>query len=236
VKKIIKNKHVIFWFTLIFFILFRGLVFKGFQIITSLYSFNNSTRSFYQNYLFGGISPVLHNFFFQGLPQLIIVYILCYFYLKVQKFDYKQALNFKFKVSYLKWIILGLMFVIPYQLFVCYYIKDNTPNSFTFSFNHISIFFLYLLRFFPSAFMEEITFRAGIYHATESNYNVYVGILLSLLMFGVSHLAAGWWPFTNSIILGFLFTSVFMKTRSFLPSAILHTLNNVFYACINYTH
>jgi uncharacterized protein len=72
--------------------------------------------------------------------------------------------------------------------------------------------------------LEELLFRGIILEGLLGRYSPLISIILSSLLFGLSHLNP--WSFINGFIIGSFSGWVYFKTRSVLPSIIIHASAN----------
>lgn len=233
VKRI--NANLKFWVYFILFIFLLWLNDRFFGFIVTKFNLNNGTRNFYADFLVNGAEPVIHNLFFNWIPQTIVILLITIYYLRSQKQKVLKALNFKLKSKDLTLIISGIIIIFLYQTAVKYFIKGSSFNALINKENlSFSFFLIYFSRFCLSSFLEEVTFRAGLFYSIKAKYSQNLAIFLSLSVFALSHLYGGLWLLTNSIILGLFFTFFYIKTEKILPGSILHILNNIIYAYLNY--
>lgn len=73
--------------------------------------------------------------------------------------------------------------------------------------------------------MEELIFRGIILDGLLKTYYPLKSILISSLLFGISHLNP--WQFVSALFIGFFSGWVYYKTRSLLPSIIIHASVNL---------
>ncbi|MFB6649263.1 CPBP family intramembrane glutamic endopeptidase [Bacillus toyonensis] len=81
---------------------------------------------------------------------------------------------------------------------------------------------------FITPIKEEVMYRGIFYRFLEKRHNFIVGILVSSLVFGLSH---GGLPITATIM-GIVFVILYKKTNSILPSIILHVIWNLIVSII----
>ncbi|PGC10618.1 CPBP family intramembrane glutamic endopeptidase [Bacillus wiedmannii] len=81
---------------------------------------------------------------------------------------------------------------------------------------------------FITPIKEELMYRGILYRFLEQRHNFIVGILVSSLVFGLSH---GGLPITATIM-GIVFVILYKKTNSILPSIILHVIWNLIVSII----
>ncbi len=85
--------------------------------------------------------------------------------------------------------------------------------------------FSFLLLVFAAPILEELLFRGIILDGLLKRYTSFVSILISSLLFGIVHLNP--WSFINGIGIGIFSGWVYFKTRSVLPSIIIHASVNL---------
>jgi membrane protease YdiL (CAAX protease family) len=92
----------------------------------------------------------------------------------------------------------------------------------------------YLLRFAPSSFVEEITFRGFVFTALLSKFSMRVAFPVSLLLFATAHAYGGPQLVAHSLVVGGLFTAAYVHTKSIWPGFVLHTVSNLVHAMFEY--
>lgn len=85
--------------------------------------------------------------------------------------------------------------------------------------------FTFLLLVIAAPILEELLFRGIILDGLLCRYSPLFSIILSSLLFGLSHLNP--WSFINGFIIGSFSGWVYFKTRSVLPSVIIHASANL---------
>ena len=103
------------------------------------------------------------------------------------------------------------------------------PESFKKIFMEIatrSSFFTFTLMVIAAPILEELIFRGIILDGLLKNYSPFKSILISSLLFGLVHLNP--WQFVTGFILGIFSGWVYYKTRSLLPTIIMHAAVNLF--------
>lgn len=86
--------------------------------------------------------------------------------------------------------------------------------------------FAFILAVIAAPILEELIFRGIILDGLLKNYSLLKSILISSLLFGLVHLNP--WQFITGFILGIFSGWVYYKTRSLLPSIIMHAAVNLF--------
>ena len=85
--------------------------------------------------------------------------------------------------------------------------------------------FAFLLLVIAAPILEELLFRGIILDGLLKKYSPFVSILISSILFGVAHLNP--WQFVNGLIIGIFSGWVYYRTRSLLPSIIIHASANL---------
>ena len=85
--------------------------------------------------------------------------------------------------------------------------------------------FAFLLLVIAAPILEELLFRGIILDGLLKRYSPLTAILISSLLFGLAHLNP--WSFVNGLIIGIFSGWVYFKTRSVLPSIIIHASANL---------
>jgi uncharacterized protein len=85
--------------------------------------------------------------------------------------------------------------------------------------------FAFLLLVIAAPVLEELLFRGIILDGLLKNYSPITAILISSLLFGIAHLNP--WSFINGLFIGIFSGWVYFKTRSVLPSIIIHASANL---------
>lgn len=93
-------------------------------------------------------------------------------------------------------------------------------------------FFSFILMIIAAPVLEELIFRGIILDGLLKNYSPIKSILISSLLFGLVHLNP--WQFVTGFILGIFSGWVYYKTRSLLPSIIIHAVVNLYGFSIRY--
>lgn len=88
----------------------------------------------------------------------------------------------------------------------------------------VAIFFLTVV---VAPFAEEVFFRSFLYQAFRKRYGIYLGILISALIFGLFHFSFVVFPVF--VVIGFFLGYIFEKYHSVYPAIMLHSLNNLFF-------
>ncbi|MCD6354999.1 MAG: CPBP family intramembrane metalloprotease [Prolixibacteraceae bacterium] len=73
--------------------------------------------------------------------------------------------------------------------------------------------------------VEELIFRGLILHGFRKNYNGFVAVFLSALLFSLFHLNP--WQFPATFILGLLLGWIVLRTNNILLSILGHSINNI---------
>jgi membrane protease YdiL (CAAX protease family) len=85
--------------------------------------------------------------------------------------------------------------------------------------------FAFLLLVIAAPILEELLFRGIILDGLLKKYSPLTAILISSLLFGLAHLNP--WSFINGLIIGTFSGWIYYKTRSVLPSIIIHASANL---------
>ncbi|MBK7627307.1 MAG: CPBP family intramembrane metalloprotease [Bacteroidales bacterium] len=85
--------------------------------------------------------------------------------------------------------------------------------------------FAFLLLVIAAPILEELLFRGIILDGLLKRYSPLTAILISSLLFGLAHLNP--WSFINGLIIGTFSGWIYFKTRSVLPSIIIHASANL---------
>jgi uncharacterized protein len=83
----------------------------------------------------------------------------------------------------------------------------------------------FILMVIAAPVMEELIFRGIILDGLLKNYSPLKSILISSLLFGIVHLNP--WQFVTALIIGIFSGWVYYKTRSLIPSIIIHASVNL---------
>ncbi|MDQ7095072.1 type II CAAX endopeptidase family protein [Desulfosporosinus sp. PR] len=134
-----------------------------------------------------------------------------------------------------KWwkLILGVLVVLLFSLgsaFVLNYCLSywaphfllshyNEPKQAYSTFNEVFKLFVAVL---VAPFVEELFFRGLMLHRFSVKWNIHVAIILSSILFGILH-----FNFIGITMVGFIMCIVYLKTRSLIPTMIMHSLNNL---------
>lgn len=88
----------------------------------------------------------------------------------------------------------------------------------------LNAIFMLLLVGFLAPFAEELLFRGVLYTFLRERWGIWVGVLVSSLIFGVMHgnLAVG----VTGFLLGIVAALVFEYSKSLWPAVIVHVINN----------
>ncbi|MDR3597527.1 type II CAAX endopeptidase family protein [Clostridium sp.] len=82
--------------------------------------------------------------------------------------------------------------------------------------------FKILVAVLVAPFVEELFFRGLMLHRFAAKWNINVAIILSSILFGILH-----FNFIGITMFGFIMCIVYLKTRSLIPTMIMHSLNNL---------
>ena len=85
--------------------------------------------------------------------------------------------------------------------------------------------FAFLLLVIAAPILEELLFRGIILDGLLKNYSPVISILISSILFGIAHLNP--WQFVNGLLIGIFSGWVYFRTRSVLPSIIIHASANL---------
>lgn len=85
--------------------------------------------------------------------------------------------------------------------------------------------FAFLLLVIAAPILEELLFRGIILDGLLKKYSPLISILISSLLFGIVHLNP--WSFINGLIIGIFSGWVYFRTKSVLPSIIIHASANL---------
>jgi uncharacterized protein len=85
--------------------------------------------------------------------------------------------------------------------------------------------FAFLLLVIAAPILEELLYRGIILDGLLNKYSPLISILISSLLFGIAHLNP--WSFVNGFIIGIFSGWVYFRTRSVLPSIIIHASANL---------
>jgi len=94
----------------------------------------------------------------------------------------------------------------------------------------VSLALLIPIVIFVAPVVEEIFFRGFIYPAFRKKMGVVWGILLSALVFAIFHFEP--YQIPPLLIIGAILAFIYERTRSLVPTILLHGLNNGFYMLI----
>ncbi|WP_430610088.1 CPBP family intramembrane glutamic endopeptidase [Enterococcus sp. DIV0876] len=90
---------------------------------------------------------------------------------------------------------------------------------------------IFLLIAVAAPVMEEIVFRGGIIGLLFEKYQI-VGIVVSVVLFGLAHTATSWIEFVIYALIGLLMALVYVKTKRLEAAIAVHFLNNVLGAIV----
>lgn len=146
-----------------------------------------------------------------------LTYLLYNFLIKKKKISWEE-MGFTQKSSLskiLKGFILGVLFVLIY-ISILIFTKQVMFEFFPLNINTVYLLFMGLIIFFGVAFIEEITFRGYIQSILSKKYK-YIGLLLSALLFALSHLLNSNYSLLSLVYLvmaGIMMGIMRMKTKS----------------------
>jgi len=229
----LKHSRAKIWFWVIVLLAFDWLIGRGFTCLVNAAHLNNGTRSYYQTVLVSGINTAIFNFLVHWLLQAIILFLATVFVLNRFGIGWRALFGTRF-ARIVKWAIIGSLFLVGYQILISLcgaWALTISPDALATPLTFVG---LYILRFLPSAFAEEVVYRGGIFTILNTAYGRNKAIVISVIIFALGHGYGDWWLMANSIILGIIFTILYSKTKSLLPGIFAHTLNNVIHAVIHY--
>lgn len=85
---------------------------------------------------------------------------------------------------------------------------------------------IFLLIAVAAPVMEEIVFRGGIIGLLFEKYQI-IGIIVSVVLFGLAHTVTSWIEFVIYALIGLLMALVYVKTKRLEAAIAVHFLNNV---------
>jgi len=85
-------------------------------------------------------------------------------------------------------------------------------------------FYTFILMVIAAPVLEELIFRGIILEGLLKKYSPLVSIIISSLLFGIAHFNP--WQFVTGLIIGIFSGWVYYKTRSLMPSIIIHAAAN----------
>jgi hypothetical protein len=134
-----------------------------------------------------------------------------------------------------KWwkLILGVLVILLFSIgstFVLNYCLSYLAPHYLLSYYNASkpayslfnIAFKILVAVLIAPFVEELFFRGIMLHRFSAKWNINVAIILSSILFGILH-----FNFIGITMVGFVMCIVYLKTRSLIPTMIMHSLNNL---------
>ncbi|MDR0961066.1 MAG: CPBP family intramembrane metalloprotease [Mediterranea sp.] len=113
--------------------------------------------------------------------------------------------------------IAWVSFLMSYLTFLPNWITDASERLMT---NPLGIFAIAL----AAPFIEELVFRGGVLKELLKRYRPWTAIVMSALIFGIIHINPI--QVVGGISIGLLLGWLYYKTRSILPSTMLHVVNN----------
>lgn len=232
IRKYYSRAALLFGLMLITFFGIVPAVFLGISCFSSnslsISDIQKATQTFFQN-------PVI-SALYSLTPGLISSSIVALIGIKVMKIDLKGLYTLKGFNGKDVWvtgiIAIGLSSIASYiayfiQLAVTnnggyYYTGDLDLSMYTS--DNIVVTILWTI--FPcilAPIYEEIAFRGIFLHALKK-YNIWLGIIVSSLIFGLLHGNVSQFFFATT--LGIIFAVITIKTKSIIPSTILHIVIN----------
>lgn len=149
-------------------------------------------------------------------------------YLIRKKFTNNNSFNLKIeKIRILPFIIIGsvvLLFGIADPIGNIIPMPESFKKSIM-DFGSQTGIFAFLLLVIAAPILEELLFRGIILDGLLKKYSPLAAILISSLLFGLAHLNP--WSFINGLFIGIFSGWVYYKTRSVLPSIIIHASANL---------
>lgn len=219
-----------FWGLLIAFLFANVAIVRLFGWVVRTLGLENATRTYYRDVSDAGSGAALANLALNWLPQTLLVLLACRLFLRLVRLDAHTALALRIRRDG-AWVLpVGLVLLFLYQLVVRDVRGVPAPDAAP----GLAFVALYTLRFLPSALVEEMVVRGSLYYSLEQRYGAFVGLVVSVLLFGLAHLYGGWWLCVNAMILGTAFTLAYRRTRSLGVVTLLHLFSNLAYACLNY--
>jgi uncharacterized protein len=163
------------------------------------------------------------------ISELLVVGVpLWIAYLIRKKLTNYKAFNFKIdNFRIIPFIVLGsvvLLFGIASPLGNIIPVPESYKNSLMELGSQDGIF-SFLLLVIAAPILEELLFRGIILDGLLKRYSPLVSILISSFLFGIAHLNP--WSFINGLAIGMFSGWVYFKTRSILPSIIIHASANL---------
>ncbi|HZG59593.1 MAG TPA: type II CAAX endopeptidase family protein [Anoxybacillus sp.] len=216
-----KDEYLLSWKNLILFIiLFLGISF-GIGIILGIIggiTNNSSLLAALQGY----IGLLVDAFAF------IIAFLL---FQSVRKFTW-ESLNLApvYQLKTYLYILIALLLTYVTQFISFSVIGFEDPSNqmkvigFHDSLSSLELFFMFLAVVLVTPIKEELLFRGILHRFLEKKYNFYVGLIVSSLLFGITHFG---YPVT-AMVMGVISVLLYRMTNSLYVSMIYHIIWNAF--------
>ena len=159
----------------------------------------------------------------------VIFFIALFSFKRIRKFVF-AVLDFSVlreKKTYLYLLAGFVIFYLSQYLFIeVVKLDDNTQQAVNLGTDSVNNLWQYILAAFSLALItpikEELLYRGIAHQFLQERHNFWVGLIVTSLIFGLSHLGT---PF-SAIIMGVVFVLLFKLTKSLVPSILLHIVWN----------
>ncbi len=154
-----------------------------------------------------------------------LIYLPAVVYLYNKKhIDIQKEFHEEYATRYLMGALWILSILVLISVAHYFYASITTASVELFSYSSLKVAIYYLLACIAIPICEEIIFRYYFFTILKNRYGLYLGGILSILLFVAVHYFN---PITPVLVFqGWLFTYVYYKTNSIFSSISLHILNN----------
>jgi membrane protease YdiL (CAAX protease family) len=192
---------------------------------------DNSTRALYSHFLSGAWCPIVGNIVLHWLPKAAAITALAWFTLRCAKVPPREALLHRLERRHVM-VVSGALAVLAFYHWVWWrFVLAHAAEPTDFSVTFVG---LYVLRFLPSAWIEEVTFRGVLFRALRDRYSTILAWPVALALFAAAHAYGGPDLIAHSLIIGVVLTGVYQLTGALWPCAVLHTASNLLHAVLEY--
>ena len=224
--------HARFWLVLAGFVVASWLLDRLFGQLVSWLGLDNSTRELHAHWSSGAWRPIVENLALHWLPKCAAITALAWVMFRMVGLSPRRALFAPLEARR-AWVVFGAFTLLGLYHWARWRIEGSasTPRP-----DPSSTFLgVYLLRFAPSAWVEEVTFRAVLFGAVRARYSLRAAWPVSVALFVAVHSYGGPALVAHALFVGVVLTAVYDRARSLWACAALHAASNLLHAVFEYT-
>jgi membrane protease YdiL (CAAX protease family) len=207
---------------------------RTFVALVDYLGLSNNAGTTYAHFLLRGSNPLLRNLAFHWIPRAVCTWLIAWIALRAIAPESTSCLSVHVSRHHLASLAAGLLGILAWQSLRLTFRLGGVSWHPVHGADTGNFVLIYALRYIPSAFAEEITFRAFLLGGLSVAWSIPVAVLVSLTLFALAHAYGGPILALNSIVLGTIFTVAYLRTRSIGVTTVLHAVNNILYTCLTH--